>query len=414
MIGNSFGTPREGSFDWSVRVTYVQDFCGRSRVLSIIVSFCVPTTAYSSPVQRVRTLLQKMTKNDDRLCMPPSFLRYQVGTGNPSWGEFSVLNLSNRFDILHLLWHITSLSFLASPALQHNSIMNNNYTPILLVVLVIASNLLMFNLGKSTTIELKSATTTSGLRVKSQDDDNLDTDSSPVVTAAVPKFDVIQQTLYKEASKVAKVKRQQFTQSTLDEGWNRGTGGLDDDDRLVLGELYYNATSVFEYGLGESTRIAAFTGVPRYAGVDSDPVWVQMARKDAGHGHFRFSYGDIGDTKLFGHPVDTTLRKIQYNYQVAPLALENSPFDVYLVDGRYRLACASLSFLHALKTGGDMEKVRVGIHDNDQTMRGYAVFREVAEVVIQKKKLWVYKLKKGITEDDLYKMWQRMHNKEIR
>lgn len=194
----------------------------------------------------------------------------------------------------------------------------------------------------------------------------------------------------------------------------RGTGGLDDDDRMALGELYYNANSVFEFGLGESTKIAALTGVPRYSGVDSDPVWVAKARQDANRSHFRFNYGDIGDTGLFGVPVDNTLQKIHYDYQIASLVLEDSPFDVYLVDGRYRVACACLSFLHAMKTGGNMEKVMVGIHDNDQVRRGYGVFRNVADIVIQKKKLWVYKLKPGTTEDDLYNLWAKMRNDQTR
>jgi hypothetical protein len=52
---------------------------------------------------------------------------------------------------------------------------------------------------------------------------------------------------------------------------HKGTGGLTDDkDRAMLGRMYGNAQSVFEYGLGESTRIADAVGVPRYAGLDSD------------------------------------------------------------------------------------------------------------------------------------------------
>jgi hypothetical protein len=299
--------------------------------------------------------------------------------------------------------------------------MTKNYSVVLAVVMVIASNVLMFNLGKSTSIQITSSTTTStgtktapSYRVDPSGKNGNQTTATDRGSSARPsltKFDVIRQTLYNTASNVVKTKRQKFI---LDEEWVRGTGGLDDNDRLVLGELYYNATSVFEYGLGESTRIAAFVGVPRYSGVDSDPEWVAKARKEAKHSHFRFYYGDIGDTKMFGHPVDSSLQKIQYNYQIAPLVSEDKPFDVYLVDGRYRVACASISFLHAMKTGGDMEKVRVGIHDNDGILRGYGVFAQVADVVIKNKKLWVYKLKTGITENDLYNMWEAKHNDETR
>ena len=37
---------------------------------------------------------------------------------------------------------------------------------------------------------------------------------------------------------------------------NNGTGGLMDKDRVLLAQMYRNASSVFEFGLGESTLIA--------------------------------------------------------------------------------------------------------------------------------------------------------------
>jgi len=53
------------------------------------------------------------------------------------------------------------------------------------------------------------------------------------------------------------------------------------------------------------------------------------------------------------------LKKNLYNYQIVPLALEKKPFEVYIIDGRYRVACACVSFLHAMKYGADMSQVRV-------------------------------------------------------
>lgn len=45
----------------------------------------------------------------------------------------------------------------------------------------------------------------------------------------------------------------------------KGSGCLDDKDRVKLAEIYEKAESVFEYGLGESTLIAGRVSVPRYA-----------------------------------------------------------------------------------------------------------------------------------------------------
>jgi len=159
-------------------------------------------------------------------------------------------------------------------------------------------------------------------------------------------FDEFRQIVYKEAIKPHLINRNKFSL----EGWKRVTGGLDDADRKASGDLYYSASSVFEYGLGESTLIAAHTGVPRYADVDSDAKWAAQAREKSKLNHFRFNFADISETGLFGNPLDESFQKIQYDYQLAPLVLEDEPFDVYLVDGRYRVACACVSFLHAMKT----------------------------------------------------------------
>ena len=111
-------------------------------------------------------------------------------------------------------------------------------------------------------------------------------------SSLVSKFDEIRQMLYKKAISTSSKSSTNRTKFSL-EGWNETNGGLDDADRITLGELYYNAESVFEFGLGESTLIAASTGVPRYSGIDSDPVWIAQARADSKKDHFRFNFGDI-------------------------------------------------------------------------------------------------------------------------
>lgn len=262
-----------------------------------------------------------------------------------------------------------------------------------------------------------------------------------VSTDSITKFDFISKRLYKKAIAPPKTvgnvngntgngngngnndnPRKPFV---LDSNWVRGTGGLDDADRQTIGDLYFKASSVFEFGLGESTLIAAAVNVPRYAGVDSDAVWVSKARETAiasGMHHFRFYFSDIGETKTWGRPTLPDLAKSQYDYQLAALMAEPRAFDVYLVDGRYRVACACLSFLHAIKHGGDLSKVRVGIHDNNRnekeginrTGRHYEVLQEVGDAEIQNEKLWVYKLKNATDEhpnieQELFDLWERIH-----
>ena len=210
------------------------------------------------------------------------------------------------------------------------------------------------------------------------------------------------------------------TEFTLD-GWQKGSGGgLDDGHRTVLGHLYFSASSVFEYGVGESTEIAAYTGIPRYTGVHTNATWVSQARENARMDHFRFHYADIGVTQRFSEATeekDSRERGVQkslYDYQIAPLVFEQKPFDVYLVDGMYRVNCACVSFLHAMKRKADMAEVRVVIHGgtgrNDDEDGGYDLMDTVADLEIKIKNLWVYKLKEGTSEDDLFALWNGNHD----
>ena len=57
--------------------------------------------------------------------------------------------------------------------------------------------------------------------------------------------------------------------------------------------------SVFEFGLGESTRLAAAANVIRYTGVDSDATYVSKQRR--GLVTINLYLPDIGQTRQ-GHP----------------------------------------------------------------------------------------------------------------
>lgn len=212
------------------------------------------------------------------------------------------------------------------------------------------------------------------------------------------------QLAYDEATAPVNLKRQKFNLTN----WTKQTsGGLRDPDRLLLGDIYYKAQSVFEFGLGESTYIAAEVGVPRYAGVDSDPNWVAMAREKSNMGHFRFYLADIGETKAWGVPVQD-LKKNVYNYQLSALSSEAKPFDVYLVDGRYRVACAAACFLHAASRGANMSNVQVGVHDQDHLSRGYhAALTTIADKSLGSPKLFIYQLRNTTTIRDVYRLWER-------
>jgi hypothetical protein len=204
---------------------------------------------------------------------------------------------------------------------------------------------------------------------------SLPVEISNLITAPLEKnlyFDKAVLFAYDEAlrpvsgtAEVASSARQPFD---LEKWTDKTGGGLSDLDRQMLGEVYFKAQSVFEYGLGESTYIANSVGVPRYAGLDSDAIWVASARNKVAS-HFRFYFGDIGPTVRWGNPLGfdkknyTLNDKAVLDYCVAPLIVEPFPFDVYMVDGRFRMALVLLSFLHASARGGDTSFTTVLLHD---------------------------------------------------
>jgi len=198
-------------------------------------------------------------------------------------------------------------------------------------------------------------------------------------------------------------------------------GGLQTADRILLAEIYGRANSVFEYGLGESTYMANYVGVPRYAGIDSDPVWVGMAR-DKVDASYRFYLGDIGATKMWGYPNALSNKQV-LNYQLSPLIVEPKAFDVYMVDGRWRVPCLIATFLHASARGAAHQDTTVLIHDcpavqtsekTDESRKGRQAYRTVDHLLQLTNHsghfLCVYKRKPDTTDAQLVEAWHTYMN----
>jgi hypothetical protein len=210
-------------------------------------------------------------------------------------------------------------------------------------------------------------------------------------------------------AKLPSTLRQKFDVKTWDK---TTTGGLTNKDRTLLAKIYGDANSVFEYGLGESTYIANHVGVTRYAGIDSDAAWVANARKTVAT-HFRFYFADIGETLRWGFPKEK-LPKSVLDYQVIPLISEPQPFDVYMVDGRWRLPCLLLSFLHAHARGADPSQTTVLLHDcvkkhlrhKEKERSHYLKVDELLDLVKHSgDKLCAYRRKPATTDEELYDLW---------
>lgn len=124
-----------------------------------------------------------------------------------------------------------------------------------------------------------------------------------------------------------------------------------------------------------------------------------------------------------GYPVDRLLAKGAWQYQIAPLQSELEPFDVYMVDGRWRVACLLASFLHASARGAKHNDTIVLVHDCFQPkfstpdvekrmgVRHYAVNDDILELVDHSgARLCVYKRKESTTDAMLLERYQKYSN----
>ena len=204
--------------------------------------------------------------------------------------------------------------------------------------------------------------------------------------------------------------------------------------------MYYDATSVFEFGVGESTLIAAYVGVTRYSGVDSDAAWINKARSDLllvrpsnnnndnnmqtttkPQTQYRFSFADIGPTRMFGNAIHTNVSKIPLSYQSTPLYSEMEAFDIYFIDGRYRVACACSAMLHAISRNANMSNVLFAVHDwstipidkektkekTSSSWRGYDTsLLTIGTIVHKSTKLAVLKVKTNVTAVHIAQIWK--------
>lgn len=100
------------------------------------------------------------------------------------------------------------------------------------------------------------------------------------------------------------------------------------------------ATGYFEYGCGGSTAIAnGISTLLRITSVETDYEWAKKVHEVCPD--VNMIWVDVGPTKEFGQPVDETLRLAWPRVPEVWLMAEQS-YDLVLIDGRFRVACAAL------------------------------------------------------------------------
>ena len=159
-----------------------------------------------------------------------------------------------------------------------------------------------------------------------------------------------------------------------------------------LAELMSRSKSYLEYGTGGSTMLAIRSGVRQLVAVESDLSWLLALRHRvaalAAPTEVTWRYEDIGPTGDWGAPVDDSAWR---RYRRYPLGVwrehwrEGGSPDLVVVDGRFRVACAIASLLHAAPGTPilfDDYTVRPQYHHLEHLISPVAVHDRIAELVV--------------------------------
>jgi hypothetical protein len=143
-----------------------------------------------------------------------------------------------------------------------------------------------------------------------------------------------------------------------------------------------------EFGAGGSTYLAASLVSNSVLSVDSSQEWLDRVRAQCLENGLPISptlmHVSIGETKDWGFPVDESAKNTWSDYHSAVWANpEASRADLYLVDGRFRVACFTQVVLHA------RPDALIAIHDFANRPH-YHIVREVAQEIAARENLSVF------------------------
>jgi hypothetical protein len=157
------------------------------------------------------------------------------------------------------------------------------------------------------------------------------------------------------------------------------TPHMSDDERGLFKSILRCSRKYLEFGSGGSTYVAASLAKESVISIDSSSNWLENVRQacefETGFSRLTLAHVDIGPTSEWGYPSDSGTRDRWPNYHSNIWArLESSDADVYMVDGRFRVACFLQILLHSRRDALIM------IHDFDSRSE-YHVVREVAREI---------------------------------
>lgn len=166
----------------------------------------------------------------------------------------------------------------------------------------------------------------------------------------------------------------------------------------VFRRLLEQSTGYFEYGCGGSTAIAnGMSNLLRIASVETDFEWAKRVHEVCPD--VNMIWVDIGPTKEFGQPVDESLRIGWPRVPEVWLKAEQH-YDLVLIDGRFRVACAALICLNP-------KHVKRICFDDFTSRPQYHVILPFIDILETVDTMIVFQPKVGLDRDTLQQIYER-------
>lgn len=174
-------------------------------------------------------------------------------------------------------------------------------------------------------------------------------------------------------------------------------------ERNLFKKSLKKAQHYFEFGSGGSTVWAVKEGL-LVKGVESDAKWVNALKDRLGE-KCQVEAVDIGPTKEWGFPVSMQQASKFPAYSKA-IHQHQQAFDLILVDGRFRVACAMAAIQHILEHSEEPQEARIFIHDFWNRPQYHAVL-EFLDVVEKAETAGLFKVKSGLDKTAISGIWDK-------
>jgi hypothetical protein len=125
---------------------------------------------------------------------------------------------------------------------------------------------------------------------------------------------------------------------------------MTDRERSLFEKLVSNRNFYLEFGCGGSTEIAVELGAKQIVSVESDLNWIKKLQNKPrislamAQSRLMFEHIDLGPVGEWGSPKDESKIKNWPKYFMTPFMRYDFLYDLILIDGRFRPACAFAAY----------------------------------------------------------------------